>query len=162
MSENISERESAKPEADQRTASASGEGEQRCPGDFHVGLVQDGRLKLVPAGGGVRFPPRVEEIHVLFADEVEHRIWRVELSTPLEPRRAETGEDTTMVHRLRSEGDSEWNEPWVVEVILEEQPNGWLYPMELRYEGIAQYASIGDAVELGIVNDEEGLLGKLV
>ena len=116
---------------------------------------------MVHRDDGIRCPPHVEKVHVLFADEVEYRIWWVELSATLEPSQGETSEHTTRVHRLRSEGDSEWDEPWAVEVSFEERPGDWLCPVELRYEGIAMYAPIGHAIEHGIEDDGRDLLKRV-
>lgn len=146
---------------DPRVTSASEEYDPKCPEAFHVIVEQDGKRKLVHRGDGIQCPPNVEKVHVLFADEVEYRIWWVELETTLEPDQGETGEQTTKIQRLRSEGDSAWNEPWAVEVALEERPGNWLCPIELRYEGIAMYAPVGHAIEHGIENAERGLLKRV-
>lgn len=131
------------------------------PENFHVALEQEGELKLVPAGGAVKFPPCVEQVHVLFADNVEYRIWIAPLSASLEPSNGETGEETKRVHRPRSEGDSEWDSPWAVEVAFEELPGGWLSPMECRFEGIAVHASMGETFQREVMDDED-LLERLV
>ncbi|MFP9190796.1 hypothetical protein ACLI4Q_03895 [Natrialbaceae archaeon A-CW1-1] len=123
--------------------------------DFHVVVEQEGERKLVPAGGAISFPPRIEKVHILFRDSVEYRVWEVPFSGVLEPSNGETSGNTIRVHRFREEGNSEWNERWAVEVAFEEKPDGWLSPKEVRYEGLAMYASVGLAFEQGVVEDPE-------
>lgn len=133
----------------------------KSPEAFHVLVEQEGKRKLVHAGDGIRYPPHIERVYVLFTDDVEYHIWMVSLETGLELSEGKIDRDTTKVHRLQSEGGSEWGKRWAVEVAFEERPGGWLCPTELRYEGIAMYAPIGHAVEYGIEDDGRDLLKRV-
>lgn len=114
-------------------------------------MEQDGALKLVPARAAIKFPPQVDQVYALFADNVEYRPWWVPLDGTLEPGRGEAG-GVKETHKLRSEGDSAWDLHWAVEAVFEGEGD-WLIPVELRFEGVATYWSFGDACEIRTGND---------
>ena len=134
------------------------EGENR-PDQFHVIVEQEGNKRVVSSSGAIPFPPAIEKVHVLFADAIEWQCFLVTLRDELTPASGAPGEATKRVHRLRQEGGSGWGEPWAVEVAFEETPNGWLTPLELRYEGIAKYRPLGESLKWYLEHDDELLEG---
>lgn len=137
------------PDADDKERLRNAYGGIEIVDDFHVVVEQDGELSAVASGGGVPFPPAIDQVYVVFADGIEFQHYVVELEARLVPSSHESGPSTETVHRLRQEGSSEWDEPWAVEVVFVEQ-NEWLVPIELRFEGLAKHAKLSYVVERGV------------
>jgi hypothetical protein len=74
----------------------------------------------------------------------------VAMEANIEP--TSNGENTSIqrAYQLRSEGNSEFDVPWAVEATLEERPDRWIVPTELKFEGLAKPAPLGQAIELGV------------
>lgn len=142
-------------------ATAAYKGENH-PDQFHVIVEQAGNKRVVPSSGAVPFPPAIEKVHVIFADAIEWQRYLVTLGDELVPAPGTSGDTTKRVYRLRQQGDSGWGEPWAVEVAFEETSDGWLTPMELRYEGIAKHRPFGEHLKRGLENDDDELLEGLV
>lgn len=130
--------------------------------EFHVIVEQDGKPSVVPSGAAIQCPPAIELVYVLFNDGVEYQCYTVELEANITPSSEKAPRKAQLIHRLRQQGSSEWDEPWAVEVALEERPDGWLVPTELKFEGLAKHAKIGDVVEGEFGGREPEVLQRLV
>ena len=150
MSEKLSKDEEQDIESESEETYQLEDYEVGQPEHFHIVVEEEGNRKIVPNEGAVSMS--IETIYVVFSENVEGMLYVAPLSCAIEPS---TTEQTSAVHTIRTEGDSEWGHPWAVEVTFEERPGGWLSPTQLRYEGLAEPAPFHRVLETEVENNKE-------